>query len=106
MTKGGSHLCAPMVPSRRDGSIQAVDVRGLVRWASRHHHLLAMQAAVGDFVATGDHVIAVFGDGTVPAKTSRQLQRMGCEFGFGGVRVVSAAPAPATVPPVTQKREF
>lgn len=67
---------ALMVPSRRDGSIQAVDVRGLVRWASRHHHLLAMQVAVGDFVTTGDHVIAVFGDGSVPAKTSRQLQGM------------------------------
>ena len=65
-----------MVPSRRDGSIQAVDVRGLVRWASRHHHLLAMQAAVGDFVTTGDHVIAVFGEASVPAKTSRQLQGM------------------------------
>ena len=35
-----------------------------------------MQAAVGDFVTTGDHVIAVFGDGSVPAKTSRQLQGM------------------------------
>ena len=65
-----------MVPSQRDGSIQAVDVHGLVRWASRHHHLLAMQAAVGDFVTTGEHIIAVFGDGSVPAKTSRQLQGM------------------------------
>ena len=65
-----------MVASQRDGSIQAADVRGLVRWASKHDHLLAMQAAVGDFVTTGDHVIAVFGDARVPAKTSRQLQGM------------------------------
>lgn len=65
-----------VVPSRRAGSLQAVDVRGLVRWASKHHHLLAMQAAVGDFVTTGEHVIAVFGDASVPAKTSRQLQGM------------------------------
>jgi uncharacterized membrane protein len=65
-----------MVSTRRDGSIQAVNVRGLVRWASRHDHLLAMQAAVGDFVVAGQHVIAVFGDGSMPALASRQLQRM------------------------------
>ena len=44
------------------------DLRGLVSWASRHDHLLAMQAAVGDFVATGQDVIAVFGDGNVPGR--------------------------------------
>ena len=65
-----------MVASRRDGSIQAVDVRGLIRWASKHDHLLAMQAAIGDFVTTGEYVVAVFGDASVPAKTSRQLQGM------------------------------
>jgi uncharacterized membrane protein len=64
------------VSTRRDGSIQAIDVRGLVRWASRHDHLLAMQAAVGDFVVAGQHVIAVFSDGHVPAQASRQLQGM------------------------------
>ena len=65
-----------MVSTRQDGAIQAINVRGLVRWASRHDHLLAMQAAVGDFVVTGQHVIAVFSDGPVPAQASRQLQRM------------------------------
>jgi uncharacterized membrane protein len=79
-----------MVPSRQDGSVQAIDVRGLVRWASRHHHLLAMQAAVGDFVATGQHLVAVLGDGNVPAKTSRQLQRM---VAFGVERTVEQDPA-------------
>jgi len=65
-----------MVSTRRDGAIQAINVRGLVRWASRHDHLLAMQAAVGDFVVAGQHVIAVFSEGHVPAQASRQLQRM------------------------------
>ena len=65
-----------MVPTRRDGSIQAVDVGGLVSWASRHNHLLAMQVAIGDFVVTGQHVITVFSDGQVPAHASRQLRRM------------------------------
>src|SRR5215472_8486362 len=65
-----------MVPTRRDGSIQAVDVAGLVNWASRHNHLLAMQVAIGDFVVTGQHVIAVFSEEQVPAHASRQLRRM------------------------------
>jgi len=65
-----------IVSTRRDGSIQAINVRGLVRWASRHDHLLAMQAAVGDFVVAGQHVIAVFSEGHVPAQASRQLPRM------------------------------
>src|SRR5262249_61596756 len=65
-----------MVSTRRDGSIQAINVRGLVRWASRHDHLLAMQAAVGDFVVAGQHVIAVFSEGHLPAQASRQLPKM------------------------------
>jgi len=79
-----------MVPSRRDGSIQAIDARGLVRWASRHHRMLAVQAAVGDFVTTGQHVIAVFGDESVPAQASRQLQRM---IALGAERTVEQDPA-------------
>ena len=79
-----------MVSSRREGSIQAIDVRGLVRWASRHHHLLAVQAAVGDFVTTGQHMIAVFGDRPVPAQASRQLQRM---VALGVERTVEQDPA-------------
>lgn len=64
------------VSSERGGSIQAIDVHGLVRWGSSRDHLLVMQAAVGDFVTTGQHVIAVYGAANVPAKTGRQLQRM------------------------------
>jgi uncharacterized membrane protein len=78
-----------MVASRRAGSIQAVNVRGLVTWASSHDHLLAMQAAVGDFVTTGQHLIAVFGDGAAPAKASR-LQAM---IALGAERTVEQDPA-------------
>jgi uncharacterized membrane protein len=79
-----------MVSTRRDGSIQAIDVRGLVRWASRHDHLLAMQAAVGDFVVAGQHVIAVFSEGHVPAQASRQLQGM---IALGVERTMEQDPA-------------
>jgi uncharacterized membrane protein len=67
-----------MVASRLDGAIQAIDVRGLIRWASRHQHLLAMQAAIGDFVTNGQYRIAVFGDGTMrrrPAGSCRGWSR-------------------------------
>jgi uncharacterized membrane protein len=78
-----------MVVSGRAGSIQAVDVRGLVAWASRHDHLLVMQAAVGDFVVTGQQLIGVFGDGAAPVKASR-LQAM---IAFGAERTVEQDPA-------------
>jgi len=78
-----------MVTSGRAGSIQAINVRGLVTWASRHNHLLAMQAAVGDFVTTGQHLIAVFGDGAAPVKTDR-LQAM---IALGAERTVEQDPA-------------
>jgi uncharacterized membrane protein len=67
---------ALMVSSGRDGPIQAIDVRGLVRWASRHHHLLVMQAAIGDSVTNGQQLIAVFGDANPPVHASRQLRGM------------------------------
>ncbi len=79
-----------IVPSRRNGAIQAIDARGLIRWASRHQHLLAMQAAVGDFVTTGQHLVAVFGDGRLPARASRQLQRRAA---LGVERTVEQDPA-------------
>jgi uncharacterized membrane protein len=81
---------ALMVSSQTDGSIQAVDIRGLVSWASRHQHLLAMQVAVGDSVTTGQDMIAVFGGGNMPAKTSRQLQGM---VALGVERTVEQDPA-------------
>jgi uncharacterized membrane protein len=65
-----------VVASRRGGSLQAVNARGLVTWASKHDRLLALRAGVGDFIATGQSVIAVYGGGALPAKTSRRLQRM------------------------------
>ena len=81
---------ALMVSSQRDGSIQAIDVRGLVAWASKHDQLLAMQAAVGDFVTTGQPVIAVLGNGSIPEKTSRQLRGM---IALGVERTIEQDPA-------------
>jgi uncharacterized membrane protein len=79
-----------LVSSRRDGSIQAVDVRGLVSWASKHHYLLVMRAAIGDFVASGQQLIAVFGDANPPVHASRQLGGM---VALGVERTIEQDPA-------------
>jgi uncharacterized membrane protein len=79
-----------IVSSGQDGAIQALDVRGLVRWASKHHHLLAMQAAIGDSITNGQHLIAVFGDQSPPAHASRQLRGM---VALGVERTVEQDPA-------------
>jgi uncharacterized membrane protein len=81
---------ALVVASPRAGSIQAVHVRGLVGWADRHDHLLVMQVAVGDFVTTGQPLVAVCGDGSVPAHASQRLGRM---FALGAERTVEQDPA-------------
>jgi len=81
---------ALMVSTRRDGSVQAVNVRGLVAWASRHDQLLVMQAAVGDFITIGQPVIGVFGNGNIPARTSRELRGM---IALGVERTIEQDPA-------------
>ena len=81
---------ALMVSSQRDGSIQAIDVRGMVTWASRHDQLLAMQAAIGDFVTSGQPVIAVVGNGSIPEQTSRELRGM---IALGIERTIEQDPA-------------
>ena len=81
---------ALMVSTQRDGSVQAVNVRGLVALASRHDHLLVMQAAVGDFVTTGQPVIGVFGNGSIPARASRELRGM---IALGVERTIEQDPA-------------
>lgn len=67
------------VRSPRDGAIQAINVRGLVKWATRHNSVLDIQAAVGDFVTAGQPVIAVFGDATAAARRLQGMIALGVE---------------------------
>jgi uncharacterized membrane protein len=64
------------VRSRRDGAIQAVNVSGLVRWATRHDSVLALQAGIGDFMTAGQPVITISGRGAPAAGHVRRLQGM------------------------------
>jgi uncharacterized membrane protein len=65
-----------VVRSRRAGSIQAIDTRGLVRWASQHDRRLVLQSAVGDFVSRDAPLMEVFGGGPAPATAGRRLRGM------------------------------
>jgi uncharacterized membrane protein len=65
-----------VVRSGKAGSIQAIDVRGLVAWASRHDRQLVLQSTVGDFVSRGEPVMEVFGGGPASAEAGRQLRGM------------------------------
>ena len=64
------------VRNRTAGSIQAVDGRGLVRWARQHDCLLALPNSVGDFVAADSTLIAVYGVGELGPLEARQLRGM------------------------------
>lgn len=51
-----------VVRAPRAGSVQAVGLRSLVRWADRHDRVVVLRIAVGDAVAVGDALLVVSGD--------------------------------------------
>jgi uncharacterized membrane protein len=65
-----------VVRSGKAGSLQAIDARGLVRWASQHDRRLVLRRAVGDFVSRGEPLMEVFGGGPPPAAAERRLRGM------------------------------
>lgn len=71
-----------VVPSSEAGAIQAIDTRGLVRWASANDCLLHFPHGVGDFVESGETLVEVFGtlgDPTRAAATLRGKVALGIE---------------------------
>jgi uncharacterized membrane protein len=70
------HDLVLVVRSGRAGSIQAIDTRGLVAWASQHDRRLVLQSTVGDFVSRDEPLMEVFGGGPVPAAADRRLRGM------------------------------
>lgn len=67
---------ALVVKSGKAGAIQAIDVRGLIAWAGQQDCQLVIQGAVGDFVATGDPLIEVFGTDSLQVGTELRLRGM------------------------------
>jgi uncharacterized membrane protein len=78
-----------LVRNRRAGAIQAIDGRGLVRWARNHACLLVLPHTVGDFVPAGAPLIEVYGASLNPA-SERKLRGM---VALGVERTIEQDPA-------------
>jgi uncharacterized membrane protein len=58
------------------GAIQAIDHRGLVRWAATHDCVVVLAHAVGDFVFSGEELAYVHHGATAPAGAERAVRGM------------------------------
>jgi uncharacterized membrane protein len=78
-----------MVHAPRAGSIQAIDLRGLVRFARRHRCLVVLRHAVGDFVPARATLLEIHG-AQAPVAASARLSGM---VALGVERTVEQDPA-------------
>ncbi len=78
-----------VVRATRAGTIQAVDARGLTRFARRHGCLLVFRHAVGDFVPVGAEIVEVHGVEPPPSAT-RGLSRL---VAYGVERTIEQDPS-------------
>jgi uncharacterized membrane protein len=74
-TKHPSSTPTFVLHAQRAGSIQAIDTRGLVRFARRHGCLLVFRHAVGDFVPAGAAILEIHG-AEAPMAASARLSGM------------------------------
>ena len=78
------------VPSVAAGSIQAIDLDGLVRWARDRDCLLVLERRIGDFVPTGSPLISVYGPRPGAPADARKLNAM---VALGNERTLEQDPA-------------
>jgi uncharacterized membrane protein len=78
------------VRSSRAGAIQAIDTRGLTRFARTHTSLVVLPRAVGDFVPEGSALVQVFGGVGLGETAARQLRSM---VALGPERTIEQDPA-------------
>jgi uncharacterized membrane protein len=65
-----------VVHSRHPGAIQAIDRRGMVRWAEENGCVVVLGHAVGDFVSSGGALLEVYGPLADPGRSERRLRGM------------------------------
>jgi uncharacterized membrane protein len=65
-----------VVRSAEPGAIQAVNVRGLLKWAREHNQLVAVRHEIGDFVPANAAMIEVYGDGVGSSQDESALRGM------------------------------
>jgi uncharacterized membrane protein len=80
---------ALVVRSTRAGAIQAVDARGLVRFARAHGCVLVLRRPVGDFVPAGAALLDVFGGNAEPVPAERHLRSL---IALGDERTIEQDP--------------
>jgi len=69
-----------VIQSKKDGAVLAFDLNGLVSLAERANCLIELVPEVGDFVAAGDPLFRIYGDGkTVSDETLRNSIALGPE---------------------------
>jgi uncharacterized membrane protein len=118
---GGEHAALQLRPGqatrtvkyqRRSGVVLALDVEGLVQFATRANCVIEIVPMVGDFLATGEEVCRVYGDAadTIDVTRLRRHIELGSErtltqdptFGFRIiVDIASKALSPAINDPTT-----
>jgi uncharacterized membrane protein len=81
---------ALVVPSLRAGAVQAMDARGLARFAREHGCLVVVRPAVGDFVPEGAALFDVYGGSGLDATVAGRLRSM---IAFGVERTIEQDPA-------------
>ena len=79
-----------VVRASSPGVIQAIHLEGLVRWARQHDAQLVLAQAVGDFVTTGETLLAVYGGSTGTGGAERELTGM---IAPGDERTIQQDPA-------------
>jgi uncharacterized membrane protein len=85
---GESHSL--VVRSGQPGSVQAVDVRGLLSWARQRSCLIAVRRSIGDFVPAGAVLFELFGDQRASPADEDKLRKM---VVLGAERTIEQDPA-------------
>ena len=86
----GDQAPSLVVHGSRPGAIQAIHVRGLLRWARRHGALVVIRYMIGDFVPAGARLIEVYGAGPMRDRDDAELRGM---VALGSERTVEQDPA-------------
>jgi len=79
------------VRSVRAGAIQAIDAKGLARWARRHDCLVVFRRRVGDFIPANAVLFDIFG--AAPIGSRRDERRLQGMVALGTERTVEQDPA-------------
>ena len=86
----GGKQPALVVRSSTPGAIQAIDVRGLLRWARAHEQLVVIRHSIGDFVPAGAELIEIYGGSGAGERDERKLGGM---VALGAERTIEQDPA-------------